>query len=336
MKSSDGYRVGIFIPGVLVCFGISLIAVGLGRCFPLIGGPVFGILVGILVGNCVVLPPWLRPGIAFCGKKVLQYAIVALGAGLSLGQIWRTGSESLAVMLITLSVALIGAYGVGKLLGVRNKLICLVGVGTGICGGSAIAAVAPIIGADDDDVAFSISTVFLFNVVAVVVFPLVGHLLGLSSRGFGLWAGTAINDTSSVVAAAYSYSVQAGDYATITKLARTTMIIPIALIIAALVGRRRQHGGEMKAVVIRIFPWFILAFVVASVLNTVGALGSFLPGHMGSLGKYLIVVALSGIGLGANLPRIIRTGLKPILLGLLVWVLVALTSLGVQKLAGQF
>jgi len=164
-----------------------------------------------------------------------------------------------------------------------------------------------------------------------------GHLLGLSAQGFGLWAGTAINDTSSVVAAAYSYSPQAGDYATITKLARTTMIIPIALFLAALIGRRMgQNQGRLGSQVLRIFPWFILAFVAASLLTTLGLLGTTLPSQLGALGKYMIILALSAIGLGANLSKMIKTGPKPILLGLLVWVLVAITSLGIQHFSGRF
>jgi uncharacterized integral membrane protein (TIGR00698 family) len=324
-----------FLPGIGLCLVISLAAAVLGHFIPLVGGPVFGILLGILIGNVFAIPNEAKPGIGFCGKKVLQYSIVALGASLSLTQIWKTGSESLSVMLITLSVALLGAFAIGKFLGVKNKLTCLIGVGTGICGGSAIAAVSPIIKADDDDIAFSISAVFLFNVAAVIIFPLLGHLFELTSQGFGLWAGTAINDTSSVVAAAYSYSREAGDYATITKLARTTMIIPIALFISFLMSRR-NGGGAIGANVLRIFPWFIVAFVVASCLSTMGLLGHTLPAKLGMIGKYAIIVALSGIGLGANLPKMIHTGIKPILLGLLVWILVAITSLGVQKMMGQF
>ncbi len=324
-----------FVFGVTLCLAISLVAVVLGWWLPLVGAPIFSIMLGILVGNVIAVPTAFRPGIAFCGKKILQWAIVVLGASLSLRQIWKTGTESLAVMLITLGVALIAAYVVGKLLGVRNKLTCLVGVGTGICGGSAIAAVAPIINADDDDIAFSISTVFLFNVVAVLIFPLVGHLLGLSYQGFGLWAGTAINDTSSVVAAAYSYSQQAGDYATITKLARTTMIIPVALFFAVLTSRRTGKG-DIRSNMIRIFPWFIVAFVGASLLNTLGVLGTWLPEHLGGVGKYMITLALAGIGLGANFSKMLKIGVKPIVLGLLVWILVALTSLGVQAAAKQF
>lgn len=322
------------LPGIGACLVIALVAAWLGSRFPLIGGAVFAILIGILVANVLRMTPLTKPGITFCSKKVLQAAIIALGGGLSLGQVWHTGRESLVVMLVTLSVALLAAWLIGKLMRVHPTLASLVGVGTGICGGSAIAAVAPIIQADDDDIAFAISTVFLFNVVAVVVFPLIGHLLRLSDTGFGIWAGTAINDTSSVVAAGYAYSQHAGDYATITKLARTTMIVPISFAFALFMAQRAKGTGQYQ--IARVFPWFILAFLAAAVLNTLGWLGPALPGWCSTAGKFLIVVALAGVGLGTNLRAMLKTGPRPILLGLAVWALVALTSLGIQAIASQW
>jgi uncharacterized integral membrane protein (TIGR00698 family) len=294
---------------------------------------VFAILIGILAGNLLHLPSSIKPGSSFCSKKVLQTAIIVLGGSLSLTQVWNTGRESLGVMLVSLSVALIGAWLVGRKLGVTKRLTSLVGVGTGICGGSAIAAVAPIIGADEDEIAFSISTIFLFNVVAVLVFPLLGHLLHLQDKGFGLWAGTAINDTSSVVAAGYSFSKAAGDYAAITKLARTTMIIPISLAIAAVV---RSRSGKSNYSIRKVLPWFIVGFLVMSLLNTTGVFSHGVSSFAGQAGKYLIIVALAGVGLGANLSKMIRTGPRPILLGLLVWALVAISSLGMQLILHQF
>jgi uncharacterized integral membrane protein (TIGR00698 family) len=320
------------LPGIILCVLISLAGLLLGKRFPIIGAPVFAILIGIVLGNIVRFPSLARPGVSFCSKKVLQLAIIVLGANLSLSQIWNTGRDSLGVMLVSLSVALLGAWFIGSRMGIGRRLTSLVGVGTGICGGSAIAAIAPIIGADDDEIAFSISTIFLFNVVAVVIFPAIGHLIHLKDHGFGMWAGTAINDTSSVVAAGYSYSKAAGDFAAITKLARTTMIIPISLVFAFLV--RRKSGGvncDLK----RILPWFIFGFLMMATLNTLGVLGPTLPGWAGGAGRYLIVVALAGVGLGANFAKMIKTGPKPILLGLMVWVLVAVSSLSMQFVLRQ-
>jgi uncharacterized integral membrane protein (TIGR00698 family) len=329
-------------PGLVLCVVIAAVATGLALWAPLVGGPVFAILLGILVGNTARVPDLGRPGIAFCSKKILQLAIIILGGGLSLLKVYETGAKSLAVMLTTLAAALLVAWVLGRLLKVDRKLTSLVGVGTGICGGSAIAAIAPIIGADDDEIAFSISTVFLFNIIAVVIFPLFGHLLHMTHEGFGIWAGTAINDTSSVVAAAYSFSQQSGDVATITKLARTTMIVPIALAFALVWARKSRaedgeaSGGGVSAAqhVLRIFPWFVLGFLAMALLNTFGVLGHT-AGGFSLAGKLLITVALAGVGLGANLRKIVKTGPRPILLGLMVWIIVALVSLGVQTLYNQ-
>jgi uncharacterized integral membrane protein (TIGR00698 family) len=320
-------------PGLALCILISLVGLWLGIRCPIIGAPVFAILIGIAMGNILKLSPATKPGISFCSKKVLQFAIIALGANLSLAQIWNTGRESLWVMLVSLSVSLLGAWFIGSRMGIGRKLTSLVGVGTGICGGSAIAAVAPIISADDDEIAFSISTIFLFNVLAVLVFPLLGHMMHLKAHGFGLWAGTAINDTSSVVAAGYSYGKAAGDFAAITKLARTTMIIPVSLAFALLM-RRKAGGGSYSLK--KILPWFILGFVAMATLNTLHLLGPRLPGMAGAAGRYLIVVALAGVGLGSNLQKMARTGPKPILLGLMVWALVAISSLAMQFTLHQF
>jgi uncharacterized integral membrane protein (TIGR00698 family) len=332
-RQSCRMEIGRVIPGLVTCVLISLIGLWLGMRFPIIGAPVFAILMGIAIGNILKLSSATKPGISFCSKKVLQLAIIVLGGNLSLSQIWNTGRESLWVMLVSLSVSLLGAWFIGSRMGIGRRLTSLVGVGTGICGGSAIAAIAPIICADDDEIAFSISTIFLFNVVAVLVFPLVGHLIHLKDHGFGLWAGTAINDTSSVVAAGYSYSKAAGDFAAITKMARTTMIIPISLAFALLM-RRRSGGGSCDLK--KIFPWFILGFVGMATLNTLHLLGPTLPGMAGAAGRYLIVIALAGVGLGANLQKMAKTGPKPILLGLIVWALVAVSSLAMQSVLHQF
>ena len=219
-------------------------------------------------------------------------------------------------------------------------LMVLIGVGTAICGGSAIAAVTPIIRPDDHDTAFAISTIFLFNVVAVLIFPLLGHWMNLSDLGFGLWAGTAINDTSSVVAAGYSYSTTAGDYATIVKLTRATLIIPICLVLALVVGirekRRHQEAGSVGSFSLaRIFPWFILWFLVASAVRTAGLVPAAIQPLLHTLAEFLIIVALTAIGLSANLRKMVSSGPRPILLGLGVWIAVAVSSLLVQRMIGQ-
>ncbi|WP_424683129.1 YeiH family protein [Frateuria sp. YIM B11624] len=323
------------LPGLGLALAIALVALWLGRLAPLVGGPVIGIVLGIVVRN--TLSPGVRftPGIQFAGKQVLQWSIIALGFGLSLDQVAKTGLESLSVTLITMSAAFVAAWGLGRLLGVHDQLKVLIGVGTAICGGSAIAAVTPIIRPDEHDTAFAISTIFLFNVVAVLLFPLLGHLMHLSDLGFGLWAGTAINDTSSVVAAGYSYSHAAGDYATIVKLTRATLIIPVCITLAVMVAMREKKKGAADFSLRRIFPWFILWFLVASGVRTAGLVPVAVQPLIHALAEFLIIVALTAIGLSANLRKMISSGPRPILLGFGVWVAVAVSSLLVQLVIGQ-
>lgn len=323
------------LPGLLLSVAIALVALGLGRVAPLIGGPVFGIVLGILVRNTISPGGTYTPGIQFAGKQVLQWSIIALGFGLSLDQVAKTGLESLSVTLVTMTVAFLTAWALGRMLKVHDKLKILIGVGTAICGGSAIAAVTPIIKPDDHDTAFAISTIFLFNLVAVLLFPLLGHLLHLSDLGFGLWAGTAINDTSSVVAAGYSFSKQAGDYATIVKLTRATLIIPVCLVLALATAWRQKKQGASDFSLRRIFPWFILWFLVASAVRTMGLVPVAIQPALHMAAEFLIIVALTAIGLSANLRRMASTGARPILLGLGVWAAVSVSSLLVQLVIGQ-
>lgn len=339
-STPPGSTTRLLAPGLLLALAIGVVALILGRYAPLIGGPVIGIVLGIIVRNLLSPPERCNPGIAFAGKKVLQWSIIALGFGLSLDQVAKTGLESLSVTLVTMTVAFLTAWLLGRWLGVRGKLTILIGVGTAICGGSAIAAATPIISADNHDTAFAISTIFLFNVIAVLVFPLLGHLMHLSDLGFGLWAGTAINDTSSVVAAGYSYSKAAGDYATIVKLTRATLIIPVCLVLALAVAasekRKLQASGSTAHFSLaKIFPWFILWFLVASTIRTVGLIPVAIQPALHVGAEFLIIVALTAIGLSADIRRMISSGPRPILLGLAVWIAVAVSSLGVQVAMSQ-
>jgi len=326
-------------PGIVLSLLLAFVASLLGNMLPIVGGPVFGIMLGLIINNTLGKPDVTLKGIMFTSKKILTYAIVVLGAGLSLTQVLKTGLSSFSVTLFTLSAAFITAYGVGRLLGIPYKLKTLIGVGTAICGGSAIAAIAPIIEADDMDIAYSISTIFLFNIIAVLIFPPLGHLLGFSDKAFGLWAGTAINDTSSVVAAGYAFSNSAGAYATIVKLTRTTMIIPISIIFALITAYKKKKESKKDSKVNysfkKIFPWFIIWFLIASLLNTIGLFKGNSIIYINILGKFMIVMALSAIGLNTNFKKMIKNGIKPILLGLIVWISVAVVSIAVQFVTGQ-
>ena len=325
--------------GMALSILLALFAWKLGNLIPIVGGPVFGIVLGIIINNTLGKPKATLPGIMFTSKKILTWAIVVLGAGLSLTQVLKTGLSSFSVTIFTLTASFITAFTVGKLLGIPYKLKALIGVGTAICGGSAIAAISPIIEADDMEISYSISTIFLFNIIAVLIFPPLGHLLGFSDKAFGLWAGTAINDTSSVVAAGYAYSNAAGSYATIVKLTRTTMIIPISLIFAFITAYKKKKeskkGSKVNYSFRKIFPWFIIGFLLTSLLNTLGIFKGDSLTYINTTGKFMIVMAMSAIGLNTDLKKMVSNGIRPILLGFIVWVSVASVSILVQFVTGQ-
>lgn len=322
------------LPGLLLAGSLGGLAWVMGSYWPLVGGPVFGIVLGLLIRNTLGVDLVFRHGLVFCSRQVLQWSIIALGFGLSIQQVVRTGLDSIWVTLVSITAAFVTAWLLGRWLGIAPKLKLLIGVGTAICGGSAIAAVTPVINPEEHETAFAISTIFLFNIVAVLVFPALGHWMHMSDAGFGLWAGTAINDTSSVVAAAFSYSAAAGEYATIVKLTRATLIIPICLVLALYVAWKEKKQGANNFSLARIFPWFIVWFLVASLVRSTGLIPAAILPYLQTAAHGLIIVSLTAIGLSSDMRRMATTGLRPIVLGLGVWVAVASSSLGVQALTG--
>lgn len=320
------------LPGLLLCVAIAAVAYALGHFVPIVGGPVFGIIFGMLVALPSPPPARFTPGIRVASKQLLQLSIIVLGANLQLGEVVGSGLHSLPVMIGTAVVTLTAAYILGRTLGIDRDLRRLLGVGTTICGGSAIAALSSVIEVSETEVAYAISTVFLFNIAAVLTFPWIGHLMQLSQHAFGLWAGTAINDTSSVVAAGYVYGHAAGNEAVIVKLTRTTLIIPLVVFYA---GKRvwaaRASGKAVNWN--KIAPWFIGWFVLAALVNTLGIIPSPVHPVLTELALFLIVVALTAVGLSANRAAIRAAGVRPMLLGFLLWALIASSSLIIARVA---
>ena len=319
--------------GLLLCLIIGIFSWFLGESFSIIGGPVFAILLGLIVA---LFPrkEYFESGITFTSKKILQYAIVLLGFGMNLFDIFKVGGQSLLIIISTISTSLIVSYIISKLMKIPNNISILVGVGSSICGGSAIAATAPVIDADNEDIAKSISVIFLFNVIAAFLFPILGDLLKLSDIGFGMWAGTAINDTSSVVAAGQTWASSHGNdialnYATIVKLTRTLAIIPITLILALY---RSKKNTTTTVKFSKIFPWFILFFLFAAIISTLFNMNPTLTNPLTKLGKFFITMAMGAIGLNTNIIKLIKTGGKPILMGLFTWISIAFVSLLIQHL----
>ncbi len=317
------------IPGIVACAIAAAAATYLAPFAPILGSPVIAILLGILVRSVTRLPAALAPGIAFSARSVLQAAIVVSGFGISLAAIWKTGLSTLPVTLGTIVVALGLAPLVGRRLHIETKSRELVGFGTAICGASAIAALSSVIEPTEAEVSLAIATIFFYNIVAVLTFPLLGHAMGLTQAEFGTWAGTAINDTSSVVAAGFAYGHAAGTHATIVKLTRATLILPIVGFVGV-VNAERRSASSGRIPWRTIVPWFILWFLVAALVNTAGIVPLAAHAGIADVSTFLICVALAGIGLQTSLGTLFSAGARPLALGLVLWVAVAASSLLLQ------
>lgn len=329
------------LPGCAIALVIAVVAKFLEQLeesvgLHLIGASVIAMFIGMIVNRFYAPNDKTKPGIKFTSKKILKFAIILLGASLNITTVLTVGKFSLTVMLFTLATCFGLGYVIGKALGLDWKTSSLINAGTGICGGSAIAAIAPVIEATDMDIAYGMSATFLFDTIMVVVFPLLGRAMSLSDAAFGLWAGTAVNDTSSVVATGYAFSEAAGDFATMVKLTRTLAIIPITLVLAFVRTKRAKTDGT-KVDLKKIFPMFILYFLLASVITTVcvsvGVSASvFAP--LKTLSKFLIVMAMCAVGLNTNIVKLVKTGGKPLIMGFCCWVGIAGMSLLMQHLLG--
>lgn len=327
--------------GILVCLAIAFAGYFLGHAAPVVGGPVFAILIGMIIALFWKDRKTAQPGIQFTSKIILQLAVVLLGFGMDLKSILEKGAQSLPVILVTISISLIVSYVLYKVWKMPSKISTLIGVGSSICGGSAIAATAPVINASDEDIAQSISVIFLFNVAAALIFPTLGQALGLTNEGFGIFAGSAVNDTSSVTAAATAWDGMHGsntlDDATIVKLTRTLAIIPITLVLAFYRTRKESKNAENSGVKVslkKIFPFFILFFLLASVVTTIFQLPTVVTSPLKDLSKFFIVMAMAAIGLNTDIVKLVKTGGKPILMGLVCWICIAVSCLITQRILG--
>ncbi len=305
-----------------------------------IGASVIAMFIGMIVNRFYKPNSVTAPGIKFTSKKILKFAIILLGASLNISTVLTVGRFSLTVMVFTLATCFGLGYVIGKALGLNWKTSSLINAGTGICGGSAIAAIAPVIEASDMDMAYGLSATFLFDMIMVIAFPLLGRWMGLSDAAFGLWAGTAVNDTSSVVATGYAFSEAAGDFATMVKLTRTLAIIPTVLVFAAISVRLKKKeaaasGGVSVNVSMKsVFPWFILGFLAMSALCSLGLIPAAAAAALKSLSKFLMVAALAAVGLNTSYKELCTSGAKPMLHGFNVSLLVVLVAIAVEYCLG--
>ena len=331
-----------YIPGFLMALLVALIARYLESLLPipLIGESVIALFIGMAINHIKKPSKMISAGLKFTSKRVLKFSIILLGASLSIGTILSVGRLSLTVMIFTLITCFGCGYFVGKWLGLDWKLSNMISAGTGICGGSAIAAMAPVIEAEDKDVAYAMSATFLFDMTMIVLFPIMGRAMGLSDMAYGLWTGTAVNDTSSVVAAGYAFSEAAGDFATMVKLTRTLSIIPTVLIFS-LINTRINNKNLAKDAVSRekvkitsLFPWFILAFVGMAIINSFGIIPATVSTAMKTLSKFLMVSALAAIGMNTDFREIKKSGINPMIHGFIISVLVVIVAIVIEYFMG--
>lgn len=342
------------LSGIILCSLLALPAWELGKFFPLVGGPVFGIIIGIFISILLKNRVKFDLGINFVSKKVLQYAVILLGFGLNLKTVISVGSSSLPIIISTISTSLVAAYILAKFINIPTKIATLIGVGSSICGGSAIAATAPVINAHDDEIAQAISVIFLFNIIAALIFPSLGNILNFSNNGFALFAGTAVNDTSSVTATASAWDsihntgTQVLDSATIVKLTRTLAIIPITLFLAIYNSKKNSNTNNFSLK--KIFPMFIIYFILASVITTIcnhfigtgliteniSTIINKIFSFFKHLSKFFIIMAMVAIGLNTNIKKLILSNKKPLILGFCCWFAISLVSIGLQKILGIF
>ena len=340
--------------GILLCFIISVpswLLVKYVDCLKVIGAPIIAIVAGMVLSLLIKDKSKIKKGTSFTSKYVLQFSVVLLGFGLNLATIGKVGLNSLPVILTTITTSLLVAYVLYRALHTPKKSTALVGIGSSICGGSAIAAAAPVMRASDDEIAQSIAVIFFFNVIACLIFPTIGDLLGMSDYGFAMFAGTAINDTSSVTAAATTWDAIHGtghyvlDTATIEKLTRTLFIMPIVIALSYMVMKKETGKSGTAGNVWSAFPKFVLFFILASVITTV--MTSVLTGDalvmaentfstLKQISSFLIVTAMAAVGLNTNIVELIKTGSKPLTIGFCCWICISLMSLLMQHLMGAW
>ena len=333
------YNNANFAPGVFLAATIAFISeylhniIIIGNQKP-ISGVIIAIVLGIAYKNLIGVKKTFEAGISLCLKKVLKIAIILLGLSLSFSAVITTGAKSFVIILLCVTVSIMITYKIGQKLGLSSKLAALIGIGTSICGATAIVAAAPAIEAGDEEVAFSVATITIFGVMAIFLYPILGKLMLMTDIQFGTWAGVAVHETAQVVAAGFAYSDAAGKVATIVKLTRTVLLAPLVLLLGVIYARQNQKANREKVNILSIFPWFVVGFMTMAALRTIGD-AYFTPSELWvriltqskEVSKYFILVAMAGVGLMTNIKQMKTIGLKPFITGMIASLIMAVFSL---------
>ena len=327
------------IPGLLLAMIIALIALYLGKLNNILNDVIIAILIGALIRNFTGVPETAKEGLTLCLKMVLRIAIILLGTQLSFQQILKTGGDSLFLIFFVVSATIPVIYYLGRKLGLGSEMCALLGVGSSICGASAILATGPAIKAKERDIALAVATIFIFNSFALFVYPLIGQIVHMSDLTYGTWVGLAVQDVSSVVATGFAYSQNAGEIATVVKLTRTVFIVPVVFFLALLFSwKKRRSIGEFgygtRVNYIKIFPWFVLGFLLMALLNTFGVFSTKLVGTINPIIHFLILMVMVSIGTGLDFRDMKKVGLSFLYSGLTGMLIMSLLSIFLIYLLG--
>ncbi len=319
--------------GIILSGGIAASAYVISLVLPagILGGTLIALLLGMLLNPLVCRYEVFDAGISWTSKIILRAGIILSGITLSFSQVLKAGRYALILMMFTLATTFGVAYICKKVFKINWKLASLLSVSTAICGGTAVATVGPTIKAKDRDIAYAMSATFIFDILTVIAFPWIGRVLGMGDTGYGLWIGTSVNDTSSVVAAGYAFSDAAGSLATIVKLTRTLFIVPIVLIFSWIYTKKETPSQTAEKVNIRkIFPWFIVGFLAVVTIRSIGFMPDNIVSGLSTLSKFFMSMALAAIGLRTSFKEVSSVGIKPMVAGVIIDTSVVIVSLFAQ------
>lgn len=327
----EGGPVGVLTklgPGALLAAGIGTASFFIARLTPAMSPLIWAILIGAFLANTVGVPRALQAGVTFSAKQLLRLAVGLLGLRLGVSQLLEVGPVGLGVVVIAVAATMTFSIWVGRRLGLSRSLSTVLASGTAICGAAAIVAVAGVIDAKDEDTAVGVGTVTLYGTLAMLLYPLIARLTGMTPEVFGLWAGASIHEVAQVVAAAFSFEASAGsgsavDLATVVKLGRVLMLAPVAIVLSLLFRKPAREGARVSPV-----PWFVVLFIVAMALRSTGFLPAAVIDGLVQFDTLLLAVAMAGLGLDLRWAKVRAAGLKPLYATLAGSLFIAIISLG--------
>lgn len=321
---------------LLTLAGGTWLAMFIGGNIPLLGTSISAILIGAAIRHTPLFGLLDKVITKFVSSYLLKTGIVLLGFTLSLRILNQVGLNVLVIILAVITVSILASFLGNKVLKIDNKLALLIGIGTSICGGSAIVAAAPLIEVEDEDIAVSITTMFIYSMLALLLLPTLGVMFNFTNQLYGILAGVAVNDTASVVATAFDWHQEAGNIATVVKLVRTLFIVPvtIGLIYYKYLQNAKitkSQGAKRIAIdwkqIQRNIPMFVVFFVLAVLVSSVITLPAPLTSTISQISKLFMTIALITIGLGVHIKQIQKAGIKPVILGAACWLAVVTISM---------